>query len=296
MGDPSAALDRRIEATGGVHLAVRVRTPRGPATPVLAGHGLAANARLWDGVADELARRGHPVAAVDQRGHGRSDKPDSGYDFATLTDDLRAVTDHLGWHDRPYLAAGQSWGGNVVLELATRHPGSLVAIALVDGGTIELAHTFADWPTAESALAPPDMTGTDAGAFERMLRLRHADWPESGIEGSLANVEVQSDGTIRPWLSRPHHMVILRGLWEHRPSERYGSIRVPVLLVPAGDAQASAGRFEVSKREGIHRAESALACSVTRWVEGDHDLHAQHPRVIAELLDAAADRSIFADA
>ena len=29
-------------------------------------HGLASNARLWDGVAAELARRGHPVAVVGQ--------------------------------------------------------------------------------------------------------------------------------------------------------------------------------------------------------------------------------------
>ena len=120
-------------------------------------HGLASNARLWDGVADRLAASGHPVAAVDQRGHGQSDKPDDGYDFATLTGDLLALLADLGWQDerRPWVA-GQSWGANVVLELAVRHPDATQGLVLVDGGTMELGHRFADWPTCEAALAPPD--------------------------------------------------------------------------------------------------------------------------------------------
>jgi pimeloyl-ACP methyl ester carboxylesterase len=288
--------DRRITATGDVTLAVRVRNPDGAGTPVLLVHGLSSNARLWDGVAGELAAAGHPVAAVDQRGHGRSDKPDDGYDFATLTADLVAVADALGWSDRPMVAAGQSWGGNVVLELAARHPDRLVAAVLVDGGTIEFRHSFADWPTAEAALAPPEFAGTTAEAFARMLRSHHADWPEAGIEGTLGNVEVLPDGTIRPWLSRPHHLAILRGMWDHHPSERYGEVTVPTLIVPAGDPDASAGRFEVAKREGVHRAEQGLPRSATRWIPGDHDLHAQHPVEVAALIAGAADGTVFAGA
>ena len=126
-----------------------------------------------------LAGRGHPVAAVDQRGHGQSDKPDGGYDFATLTEDLAAILADLGWEgDRPPLAAGQSWGANVVLELGGPPPRSQVGLVLVDGGTIELADRFADWPTCEAALAPPPLTGTTA------VRLRAPDpAPPSGLAG-----------------------------------------------------------------------------------------------------------------
>src|SRR4051794_24671205 len=88
--------------------------------PFLLVHGLSSNARLWDGVGERLQQLGHSSASVDQRGHGRSGKPDSGYDFETVTDDLAAVIKSLGW-DRP-VVVGQSWGGNVVLELAYRFP------------------------------------------------------------------------------------------------------------------------------------------------------------------------------
>ena len=93
-------------------------------------HGLASNARLWSGVARRLAARGHLVVTVDQRGHGLSSKPDDGYDVANCADDLTLLIDELGL-DRPAVA-GQSWGGNVVLELGHRHPDAVASIACVD--------------------------------------------------------------------------------------------------------------------------------------------------------------------
>lgn len=265
--------------------------------PILLVHGLASNARLWDGVGDRVAAAGHPVVAVDQRGHGRSDKPGHGFDFATLTEDLVAVLHHYGWvpdadgGSRTALVAGQSWGANVALELAARHPASLLAAGLIDGGTGDLSDAFADWPTCEAALAPPPIAGTRADRFESYLRSAHPDWREEGIAGTLANVEVLPDGTIRPWLSREDHMVILRHLWEHRPSERFAEVRVPVLIVPAEDS--SNQRWMQGKRASVSRASDLLAKSVVHWIAGDHDLHAQHPEVVAGLLDAATRPGFF---
>jgi pimeloyl-ACP methyl ester carboxylesterase len=263
-----------------------------PGPPMLLVHGLASNAHLWDGVAERLAAAGHPVAAVDQRGHGQSDKPDSGYDFATLTADLMAVLAELGWHDdrAPWLA-GQSWGANVVLEVAARHPGAARGLVLVDGGTMELRSRFADWPTCEAALAPPVLVGTTAANFERLTRSHHVDWPESGIAGALANVEVLGDGTIRPWLSRDNHMTILRNMWDHHLSDRYPLVNVPVLILPAEDEANQ--RWMAGKRDEVARAGAALHRSVTRWIPGDHDLHAQHPDLVAELIHDATGPALF---
>lgn len=282
----------RVAVTDEVSLHVVTRALDHPGVPVLLVHGLASNARLWDGVADRLAAAGHPVVAVDQRGHGQSDKPDGGYDFATLTDDLLALLADLDWRgDRAPWVAGQSWGANVVLELAVRHPHATQGLALVDGGTMEMRARFADWPTCEAALAPPPLIGTSGAAFERLIRSHHADWPESGIAGTLANVEVLADGTIRPWLSRPNHMVILRHLWEHQPSARFPLVKVPVLLLPAEDAANQ--RWMAGKRDEVTRAGAALDRSFTRWIAGDHDLHAQHPDLVAELIDEATGPALF---
>ena len=92
----------------------------GSGIPFLLVHGLASNARLWDGVAEHLAAAGHESAAVDLRGHGESSQVGNGYDWATLAADLAEVLNSLGWQRA--IAAGQSWGANVTLEFAARHP------------------------------------------------------------------------------------------------------------------------------------------------------------------------------
>jgi pimeloyl-ACP methyl ester carboxylesterase len=251
-------------------------------TPVLLVHGLASNARMWDGVADALACLGHPSVALDQRGHGRSDTPDDGYDFETLGADLVAVMDAIGL-DRP-IVVGQSWGANVVLELADRHPDRVSGVVCVDGGFGAFRDELPDWATAERALTPPDLVGTPLTRLEGWVRTRHADWPESGIAGTLANFRVRDDGTIEPWLTRPRHMTIARHLWEHDPVALYARLGVPVLLLVADPADAS-GRRE--------RAVTALEATGgdlrVRWFRpGDHDLHAQFPERVAAAIDELA--------
>ena len=187
--------------------------------PFLLVHGLASNARMWDGVGEELARLGHPSIAIDQRGHGRASKPDDGYDFGTLTNDLLRVIDEMDID--PPIVVGQSWGGNVVLELAARFPERVRGVVGVDGGTIELSAVLPQWEQAETVLAPPDLRGTPVTELEAWIRRAHPDWPETGIQGTLANFQVLSDGTVAPWLTRERHMIILRALWEHHPARLY---------------------------------------------------------------------------
>lgn len=277
--------DRRLPATGGVSLHVREWEPADPTgTPVLLVHGLASCAALWDGVADALAARGHPVAAVDQRGHGRSDKPDTGYDYATVADDLAAVLDGLGW-TRP-VVAGQSWGGGVVLELAVRHPDATAGVACIDGGWMDFPTRFPDWDACAAALSPPNTTGTPVVEIEAMLRRLHPDWPETGIRGALACFEVREDGTVAPWLTRDRHLQILRSMWDRPPAEVHPLVRVPVLLLPADDGSS----WSEQKRHDVAAAEAALARSRTHWFSpADHDVHAQHPLEVARVLHDACE-------
>ncbi len=255
-------------------------------------HGLASNARTWDGVAAELARHGHAAYAVDLRGHGRSDKPEGGYDVATVAEDVCRLLDILALSfgiGRPVLA-GQSWGGNVVLEAAARCPGGVLAVVGVDGGTIHLAAEFPEWSQCATVLAPPPIAGMPAADFERWLRSAHPDWPESGIRGTLANMELRPDGTVAPWLTRDRHMAILRGLWEHDPGAVYGRLSVPVLLVSARNDRDDHARA-VTRDHRVAAAVAAMPRGTALWFDGaDHDIHAQRPtELAATLLDLAAD-------
>ena len=259
------------------------------ARPHLLVHGLASNSRLWDGVAATLAAEGRRAVAVDLRGHGPSDKPDDGYDMASVADDVAALLGVLGW-DRA-VVSGQSWGANVVLELAARHPALPVAVACVDGGTIHLAERFKDFDACWEMLAPPrfrpDLTRSD---LEAMMRSRNGHWPDSGIEGALACFEVLPDGTVRPWLTRERHRLVLAGLYDHVPLERMAAVQVPLLLIPADTGEQA---WTSDKRAAVDAALAALPDGRAHWFSpADHDVHAQYPREVAELLMNLADETL----
>jgi pimeloyl-ACP methyl ester carboxylesterase len=296
--DVAEPVSHSVVVRAGEHMALNVvawapapgALPREPSFVLV--HGLASNARTWDGTAAELARSGHAAYAVDLRGHGRSDKPAGGYDVATVAEDVCRLLDRLARSFgivRPVLA-GQSWGGNVVLEAAARCPDGVLAVVGVDGGTIHLAEEFPEWSQCAAVLAPPDIAGMPAAVFERWLRSAHPDWPESGIRGTLANMELRPDGTVAPWLTRDRHMAILRGLWEHDPGAIYGRLAVPVLLVSARNDRDDHARA-VARDHRVAAAVAAMPRGVARWFDGaDHDLHAQRPaELAAALMDLAAD-------
>jgi pimeloyl-ACP methyl ester carboxylesterase len=282
----------RVEVADGVRLHVLVWDGAVPtraaaeAAPFLLVHGLASNALLWTGVAARLAAAGHRVVAVDQRAHGRSD-PSDRLDLATLTDDLVAVADALGL-DRP-IAVGQSWGGNVVLELARRHPAAVRSAAAVDGGTIELRAAFPDREACWAALAPPRWDGgLTLATVTAGLAQRYPDWPEAGRRAQLGNLAVRADGSITAILTRERHRMIVDGLFDHLPSRFLHEVAVPVLLLPVDTGEAG---WTAGKRAATEAAGARLARGRTVWFTGhDHDVHAQAPAAVAAaLLDAVGD-------
>jgi pimeloyl-ACP methyl ester carboxylesterase len=268
---------------------------KGDGAAFLLVHGLASNARLWDGVAPRLAAAGHRVAAVDLRGHGRSDKPDRGYDFATISEDLLALIAALGFV-RPVIV-GQSWGAGVVLDFAVRHAGLTRGIVLVDGGLTDLRDAFPTWEICWQRLAPPQLVGLPVSDVEGYFRQNHVDWPSEGLEASLANFEIRPDRTIAPWLTREHHRAILESMWGQRTADLWAALRVPALVVPVDGGE---GDWTKAKRAGADAAEAALRASGVpcrvEWFSGDHDIHAQHPAELAEALLAADRDGIFSGA
>jgi pimeloyl-ACP methyl ester carboxylesterase len=281
MHDP--ALDRTVDLRG---LQFHYREYGGQGRPVVLLHGVASSSRIWLLVGPRLGER-YRVFALDQRGHGESAKPDSGYDFASVVADAAAFIDSLGL-DRP-VVAGHSWGGNVAVELAATHPDAVAGLILVDGGFMEIsARPGATWERAEVEMAPPDLTHLTPQRLVEMARQWELGpiWSDEIEAALLANFEITEAGTIRPRLSRANHMQVVRALWDQRVSELCEHVTCPVLFAVAErKAEGRQAQWLEMKREGVARAQERLANCEVRWfADTIHDIPLHRPDELSETI------------
>ena len=104
-----------------------------PAATAVLLHGLLTDslASFYFTLAPALSAAGVEVLMYDQRGHGRSGRPATGYRLEQFVDDLEALLDRLELTGPVHLL-GNSFGGTVAFGLAARRPEQVVSILAVE--------------------------------------------------------------------------------------------------------------------------------------------------------------------
>jgi pimeloyl-ACP methyl ester carboxylesterase len=107
------------------------RVGQGEATVVMI-HGLVIDnlSSLYYALAPGVAGR-MQVLLYDLRGHGGTERPESGYGLEQAVDDLWALLDELGV-DEPVYLLGNSYGGTIALEAARRAPRRVRGLVLIE--------------------------------------------------------------------------------------------------------------------------------------------------------------------
>ena len=202
----------------------------------------------------------HEVLMYDQRGLGRTSKPDEPYSMEQYADDAAGLMRELGW-GRAHVV-GISFGGMVAQHLALRHPDLVDRLVLcctssggAGGSSFDLL-ALADRTREERAelLLPVMDTRNDlstdpptlAPLFDRLAPLManpplNADDPASEI-GARRQLEARAD---------------------HDVFDRLGEIRMPTLVAGGlHDGQAPP--------ENLERLAAALPDATLRFFEGGH--------------------------
>ena len=104
---------------------------------VLCIHGITANCRCWDVMAEAITPD-HRVVAMDLRGRGLSESPPTGYSIEHHCRDIRKLLDDLGL-ERAVLM-GHSLGAFISLAFGAQYPERIDRIILVDGLFIALTN------------------------------------------------------------------------------------------------------------------------------------------------------------
>jgi len=181
---------------------VRTSRPAGAGaggSAVVLVHGVIVSGRYLLPLAAELAGD-HAVVVPDLPGYGHSDRPAAPPTLASLADAAVASASKLG-HERVSLV-GNSFGAQIAIEAAIRHPATVDRIALIG-------------PT------------TDPSA--RSLLRQYVRWQRCGADEHLSVLPVMARDLLDVGVPRAAHL--LRAMLDDRPEDKLPAVRQPVLVV-----------------------------------------------------------------
>lgn len=189
---------------------------RGEGPPLVLVEGLGYASWMWIMQVEDLSRD-HKLIIYDNRGVGKSDKPNYPYNMDLFADDLKAVMDAVGVEKAHIL--GVSMGGMIAQWFALKYPGRVKSLILVSthhgGKDIEpippetLNAMFGPPPshlkTEREILAykmryafSPGWPEANRELFEKLidLRLREPQPPEAYMNQASAAVTFDASGRL----------------------------------------------------------------------------------------------------
>lgn len=250
-----------VTLPGGLRLRV-AESGRRDGYPVLMLHGITDSSFSFSGIVDLLPPDWHLIMP-DQRGHGDSDRPASGYSIEDYASDAIALLKELGAGSA--MVVGHSLGSAVAQRVAARHSGRVDRLVLIGA-----ARTF-DMP--EVSGLQREVAQLESGPAEEFIRAFqastiHAPLPEEFLERVIAESKKLP---LRVWKSA------FAGLSENGDTDP-DQIRCPALII-YGEHDAI---FPV---EHQHLLRDGIALSRLQILKDTgHSPHWEHPETVAGLL------------
>jgi len=207
----------------------------GQGRPALFVHAWGLTGDMWSYQVANLAAEGLRCVTFDRRGHGRSDRPSTGYDLDSLADDVAVVIEALDLDD--VLLVGHSMGAAEVVRYLTRHGdariGGLVLSAPTTPSLVRSESNPGGIP-AEALEASASQLAGDVGAW---IDSRSAGYWGVGYDVSPSLM----DWTRRQILDTPVHLLLetSRAFTYADLRAEMARIAVPTLVIQ-GDADLSA--------------------------------------------------------
>jgi pimeloyl-ACP methyl ester carboxylesterase len=218
----------------------------GPAVLLL--HGLAGQASEWRATASWL-RRIARVYALDQRGHGRSDRAPGAYSREAYVGDAAAAIEQLGLARAVVL--GQSMGGLNAFLVAARHAALVRALIVVEAeasadeaGVRSVQAWLRSLPVPFSSASDAQAWLADAGfpgdSWQELVEEREGGWwPRFDVEGAIASIEdAATTDYWREWRSIACPTLVVGGAGSSMPKEE---LRRMAEAIPAGSYAEVAG-------------------------------------------------------
>lgn len=194
-------------------------------------HGLMAFSANWRKIANRIEDQ-FQCLIYDQRGHGRSFKPESGYSLDILADDLNKITNELGW-DRFHLV-GHSMGANVAMVFAYRYPEKVKTLCIEDMGPGILVDSYKYYEKMLNLVATPFSSRKESKNFfenEFLKLFTPKENPQVLISFLQANIEEKPSGQYDWKFSKQAIIEIAKEAHKKDRWVELSSFKMPVLLI-----------------------------------------------------------------
>jgi pimeloyl-ACP methyl ester carboxylesterase len=229
-------MSSRYVHTNGIRLHCLDEGAIGPTLVLLPG--LTANAHSFDGLIAAGLADHIRVLALDLRGRGESDQPNT-YTLADHAADVLGLLNALELE--PIVLGGHSFGGLLTYSLAATHPGRVSRCVVIDAPA-------AIHPTVFDQIKPSlDRLDATMPSWEQYLNFVKRmpyfdDWWDPAIEGYFrADIRENPDGTVRA-RSRPEHIrAVIDGFKDVNWLDVVRRIAQPVLFLRAPGAYGPPG-------------------------------------------------------
>jgi pimeloyl-ACP methyl ester carboxylesterase len=118
-------VEEKIKLKNSITLNVQHTPGKTEKPTVLLLHFSGGTSHMWDGVIPHLQQE-YRIIAPDLRGHGKSDRPETGYHINDFADDLYLLLEEL--EIQSCHVVGSSMGAEVGLSLAASHPDRVLSL------------------------------------------------------------------------------------------------------------------------------------------------------------------------
>ncbi len=214
-------------------------------------HGLMAFSANWRKIANKLENQ-YQCLIYDQRGHGRSFKPESDYSLEDYAEDLHKIANDLGWEN--FHLVGHSLGGRVAMAFAHKYPDKVKTLTIEDMGAGIFVDSYKYYERMLNIVPTPFTSKENVKVFFENDFLKHftpSENPKVLLTFLQANIEEKESGVYDWKFSKQG---IIETAKESHKTDRWlevSSFKMPVLLV-RGEKSHVLGREEFQKMMKIN--------------------------------------------
>jgi len=163
--------------------------------PVAMLHGLVTgNMATWYSAAALPLSANNRVLLYDQRGHGSSTMPNTGFDLDTQTRDLDAVLMHFDCETTPVDLVGYSMGALIALHFALRYPQRVKRLVLVDAPMPACTHVA---PSLHALAEQQEWKSAPGRRGERQRQRLQQLTTQTTLLRDISAMQAESDDALR---------------------------------------------------------------------------------------------------